>query len=322
MTRSTRIPLNTLGIGFGLSGLAGTWTAAASALGAPPLAGEALWAVAALAWAATLIRYGLGVRSPRDLAADLRHPVLGPFAALAPATGSLLAAHLAAYAPAAGAALVWVMLAVAAAFGAWFVAALLTAPRQAATLHGGHLLPTVAASLIAAQSLAVIGQRGAAVALLGAGVLFWLLIGAVLLARFVTGPELPAPLLPTLAIFSAPPAVAGNAWWAIAGARPGAAHEVLAGLMVALLLPHLFLLRRYARLPFALGFWAFTFTTAASATYGVRLLTSAAAPVATAGAWALVAVATAVIGGIGARSLALLLPARRPHGEVAPLKAA
>ncbi|GGQ10384.1 C4-dicarboxylate transporter [Streptosporangium pseudovulgare] len=309
----TRLPLNTLGIGFGLSGLAGTWTAAGAALGAPAAAGETLWVAAAALWAGTLVRYGAGVSRLRDVAEDLRHPVLGPFAALAPATGSLLAAHLSAFLPALGAALVWTMLAATTAFGAWFLASMLTVPRESATLHGGHLLPTVAASLISAQSLAIIGHREAATALFAAGILFWLLVGAVLLARFTTGPALPGPLMPTLAIFSAPPAVAGNAWWAIAGPQHGTVHDVLLGTLAALLLPHLFLVRRYAHLPFVPGFWAFTFTTAASATYGVRLLTLTPSPLRTAIAWLVVALATGVIGGIAVRSLALVRLPRR-HG--------
>lgn len=298
-----RLPLNAFGIAFGLTGLAGTWTAANASLGAPTAPGEALWLVAATTWAATLVRYASAVRHAGDAAQDLRHPVLGPFAALVPATGSLLAAHLAQHLPTAGTALVWAMFAATAAFGAWFLASLLTTPRPAAAVHGGYLLPTVAASLITAQSLAMTGHPATATALFGVGVLFWLLIGTGLLVRFAAGTELPATLLPTLAIFSAPPAVAGNAWWAIAGPHPGVVHDVLLGAMVALLLPHAFLVRRYLRLPFALGFWAFTFTTAASATYAVRLLTLSPSPLRTALAWVAVAAATGVIGAIAARSL-------------------
>jgi len=47
----------------------------------------------------------------------------------------------------------------------------------------GSLLPAVAASLLTAQSLATIGQPTLAVGFFAAGILFWLLIGAVLLAR-------------------------------------------------------------------------------------------------------------------------------------------
>ncbi|GAA5150923.1 MULTISPECIES: C4-dicarboxylate transporter [Amycolatopsis] len=307
MTQS-RLPLNTLGIAFGLSGLAGTWTTAAAALGAPHAIGELLWLVAAVAWFTLLARYATGISHPRDVAEDLRHPALGPFAALAPATGSLLAAHLATFLPTTGAVLVWLLFAVSTAFGAWFVAGLLTVQRPLGTLHGGYLLPTVAASLLSAQSLATIGQRHVALVVFAAGILFWLLIGAVLLARFATGPELPAPLLPTLAIFSAPPAVAGNAWWAIDGPHAGVVHDVLLGTMVVLLLPHLFLLRRYARLPFAIGFWAFTFTAAASATYGIRLLTLTPSAPHTTLAWLVLAAGTGLVGSIAIRSLGLLHP--------------
>ena len=47
----------------------------------------------------------------------------------------------------------------------------------------GSLLPAVAASLLTAQSLATIGQPTLAVGFFAAGILFWLLIGAVLLVR-------------------------------------------------------------------------------------------------------------------------------------------
>ncbi|WP_030658051.1 MULTISPECIES: C4-dicarboxylate transporter [Streptomyces] len=304
-----RLPFNTFGIAFGLSGLAGAWTATAG-LGAPEGISDVLWVVAALAWIVTIVRYAAAGTRPRDVVADLRHPVLSPFAALVPVTGSLLSARLSVWLPTAGEVLMWSAFAVSAAFGGWFIAGMLVRPRDPGTLHGGYLLPTVAASLITSQSLATIGHPGAAKALFGAGILFWVLIGAMLLSRFTTGPEMPRPLLPTLAIFSAPPAVAGNAWWVITEGRPGTVHELLLGTMAALLLPHLFLIRAYVRLPFALGFWALTFTTAASATYGVRLLSLTGAPWRTPLSWVVVGVATAVIGAVAVRSLALV-PFRR-----------
>ncbi len=305
-----RLPLNTFGIAFGLSGLAGTWTAATTQLGAPRAAGEALWALAAVVWLATAARYALRLRSWCDLGEDLRHPVLGPFAALVPTTASLLAAHLAGVAPLRVVATVGVDVAAAAAlaFLAWFVADLLSRPRDPSALHGGYLLPSVAASLVAAQSLATVGQRTAAVAALGVGLLFWVLVGAALLARLATGPQVPGGLLPTLAIFSAPPAVAGNAWWAVNGAATPVVHQLLLGTLVALLAPQAFLARRYLRQPFALGFWALTFTTAASATYALRLASQAPSAATAVVGWLLVAAATAVVGAVGVRSLALLRP--------------
>ncbi|MFQ6144453.1 C4-dicarboxylate transporter [Streptomyces seoulensis] len=316
-----RLPLNTFGIAFGLSGLAGTWTAAGE-LGAPETVANVLWLVAAIAWIVTLVRYAAAGLRLHDLAEDLRHPVLGPFAALVPAAGSLLSARLSVWFPTTGEALVWFMLALSAVFGGWFIARMLTVPRDPATLHGGHLLPTVAASLISAQSLATLGHVGTAKVLFASGILFWILIGGMLLTRFTTGPEIPRPLLPTLAIFSAPPAVAGNAWWAISGGRQGTVHEILLGTMAALLLPHLFLVRDYLRLPFALGFWALTFTTAASATYGIRLLSHTGASWSTPLSWVVVAAATLLIGAVAVRSLALVpfhrLHSRKARGRTAP----
>ncbi|MFJ2979341.1 MFS transporter [Curtobacterium sp. NPDC087082] len=306
-THHPRLPLNTFGIAFGTAGLAGTWTAAGSLLGAPTAIGEVLWAAAAIAWAVTIVRYLHRPGGLRAIGADLRHPVLGPFAALVPAVGSLLAAHLATWAPVAGAVGVWTMLALTTAFGAWFVTDLLTSPREAASLHGGYLLPTVAGSLLSAQSLAVIGHPDLAMGYFATGVLFWLLVGAVLIARFATGPAVPPPLLPTLAILSAPPAVAGNAWWTMTGGAGSVVDTALAGTMVAFLLPHAFLVRRYVRSGFAIGFWAMTFTTAASATYAVRLLSTAGlGTLGTVLAWVVVAVATGIVGSIAVRSLGLL----------------
>ncbi|MEU6347507.1 C4-dicarboxylate transporter [Streptomyces sp. NPDC046977] len=304
-----RLPLNTFGVPFGLSGLAGTWTAGIE-LGAPNTVGKVIWSAAAAAWALMLVRYVVAGLSPRAVAEDLRHPVLGPFAALVPATGSLMSARLSTWWPTLGNGLVWVMLALSVGFGGWFIARLLTVPRDSATLHGGHLLPTVAASFISAQSLATIGHPGVAKALFATGIVFWFLIGALSLGRFTTGPAIPQPLLPTLAIFSAPPAVAGNAWWAIAGGRSDTVHEFLLGAMTTMLLPQLFLIRTYLRLPFALGFWALTFTTAASATYGIRLLSLTTAPWRTPLGWAVLGAATAVIGAVAVRSLPLLLAPR------------
>jgi tellurite resistance protein len=302
-----KLALNTFGIAFGTAGLAGTWTAAGADLHAPAAIGEVLWVAAALLWIGTIVRYvrrAGGVRGIRD---DLRHPVFGPFAALVPAVASLLSAHLATWLPTAGAVGVWVAAAVSTAFGAWFVASLVTVPREAGTLHGGYLLPTVAASLLTAQSFAVIGEHTLAAGFFAAGILFWVLIGAVLISRLTTGPALPAPLFPTVAILSAPPAVAGNAWWTITGGAPSTVQVALVGTMVAFLLPHLFLVRRYLRTGFAVGFWAMTFTAAASATYGVRVLS--AGDLGTTGvvlAWVVVALATGLVGVIAIRSVGLL----------------
>ncbi|GAA2228983.1 hypothetical protein N1031_05990 [Herbiconiux moechotypicola] len=307
-TARVRPPLNSFGISFGLSGLAGTWSEAARSLASPQVVAEALWVLAIAAWLVTVVLILNRAPSWRALADDVRHPVLGPFTALVPLPPMIWGAHLAATDPVVGTILVWLGATASAVFGAWFVAQLLAVPRGLAAVHGGYFLPAVAASLLSAQSLAVIRQDGLALPLFGVGVLFWALVGGAVLARLMAGPELPGGLLPTLGIFSAPPAVAGNAWWVMTGGDTGAVGMLLAGSMVAVLAPHLFLLRRYLRLEFVVGFWALTFTTAASATFGLRLLAaSSTSGWAMPAGWAVLGIATAVIALIAAFTVRLWL---------------
>ncbi len=303
-----RTPLNLLGVGFGLSGLAGTWTTAAAAGLAPALVGDVLWVAAATAWAVTLVRVATGPGGSRALTADLRHPVLGPFAALAPTVGMLLGARLALEAGATGSTgrvLVAAFAVAAAAFAMWFLADLLLGDHRVESLHGGYLLPTTAAALVAGQSLGTAGRDAAGHAAWGVGLLSWALVGAVLLGRLAVGPALPPALLPTLAIFSAPPAVAGNAWFVLNDGTTGAVQEALLGTYVLLIGVQVALLPRYRRLPFAHGWWAFTFTTAASGTYAVHWLVAQQPGGWRAWSWLAVGLVTVVVGGIAAASARL-----------------
>lgn len=311
-----RIPLNSFGIAFGLSGLAGTWTEAARSIASPQSISEVLWGVALLAWMVTVVLYVSRVKHWANVAEDLKHPVLGPFAALVPIPPMLWGAHLLPSVPLLAVTLVWVCAAVSAVFGVWFISQLLTVSRGFGVVHSGYFLPTVAASLISGQCLATIGQDGLAMGALGAGLLFWVLIGGAVLARLMAGPDFLPALLPTLGIFSAPPAVAGNAWWVISAGEGEMVNALLAGMMVAVVAPHAFLLRRYSEIPFALGFWAFTFTAAASGTFALRLLSQVSGTLPFLGGWVVLLVATAIISYVAGRSLALLFAGRRTREKM------
>lgn len=297
------VPLNFFGMSFGLSGLAGSWSEAARALGAPALIAEVAWAIAAAVWIGTIAVYVTRLGTLRRFTDDLQHPVLGPFAALIPLPGMLLGAHLSTTWPLLGEILVWVMFVLSGLFGTWFISQLVVAPKGFAAMHGGFLLPTVAAGLVSAQTLATIGADQVAVAALGVGLLFWVLIGGAFVARLISGPEFPGGLLPTFAIFAAPPAVAGNAWWVLSGGEMGFVGALLAGTMVALVVPNLFLLPRYFAQPYTPGFWAFTFTAAASATFAVRLLSSGHNLLSDAAAWLIIGSATVLVGAIAVRTV-------------------
>ena len=272
-TPAVRIPLNTLAIGFGLSGLAGVWTVGTAALALPIGIGLALWALAAASWLGLIVAHtARGARATETLREQLRNPVQGPIAALAPIVGMLLAGSLHSYLPAASTVLVACFIAIAALFAAWLISTWMTGALPVESIHGGYFLPTVAGGFIAATTAAEVGLTPIAMGAFGVGAFFWAVMSAIILARLMFRPALPDQLLPTLAIFVAPPAVAGTAWFLIDPVA-GPIEYGLAALTALMLLVQLALLPRYLKLRFSLGFWSFTFPFAAVGAYGIQWLT-------------------------------------------------
>ena len=84
---------------------------------------------------------------------------------------------------------------------------------------------------------------------------------------------------------------------------------MLLGTFVVLILVQVMMLGTYARLPFHLGFWAFTFTAASSGTYAVHWLALWGGAGYRLWAWLAVVIVTVLIGGIAVRSVGALLRA-------------
>jgi tellurite resistance protein len=263
-----RVPLNFFGMPFGLAGLGVTWVTMADYGRVPSLVGDILLAAAAAAWLIVLtgyLRYVLSVRSA--LVRDLLDPVAAPFASLALITPMLLAADgLYPHAPGAGRVLLDVFLVLTVLLGSWFTGQWIYGPVQLDAFHPGYFLPTVAGGLIASAGAADVGQRRLAEVMLGLGIICWLLLGSIILARLLFRPLPPAPLLPTLAIEVAPAAVASVAYFALNRSRIDTVAAFLGGYGLLMALAQVRLLPAYARLPFMPSTWAFTFSWAAVAT--------------------------------------------------------
>lgn len=95
-----------------------------------------------------------------------------------------------------------------------------------------------------------------------AGMIFWIVLLALVFNRLIFHDPLPGRLQPTLVILIAPPAVAYIAWVKMTGGGDAFAHILLSlgyvfAALVATQLP------RILRLPFALSFWALSFPVAA-----------------------------------------------------------
>jgi tellurite resistance protein len=246
--------------------------------------------------------------------ADVNHPVLGVFAALIPASGLLLGARLAYYAPTAGKVVVLIMVALTAVFAAFFVHRLMLGGLELDQLHPAYLLPTVAITFIAGQSLAAVGLRELGFASFGVGVLLWLVIGAAVTVRLATRPSMPDSLIPTIAIYAAPPAVGGNAYFALTG-RPDVFQHAWLGTFILFVLVQLALIPTIAKLSFALTFWTMTFTTAAAGTYGIHWVTASGTALGDLWTIAILAVVTLWIGWIAVRSVLLVAAERGKHAE-------
>jgi tellurite resistance protein len=274
MTTPRTIPLNLLGVPFGLAGLGEAW-ATLSGLGqAPAVVGEIVLLLSAGCWLAVLTAYVLSIlRRPLPWSAfcgNLLDPGAAPFASLAVITPMLLASlGLFPHAATVGRVLTDVFVVLTVLLGAWFAGQWIYGSLDLDRFHPGYFLPTVAGGLIGSGAAATVGQQGLAEVLFGLGVICWIVLGSVILGRLFFRPMLPPPLQPTLAIEVAPAAVASLAWFAMHGPHIDAVVALLGGYGLLMVLAQLRLLPAFRRLPFMPSTWAFTFSWAAVATAGL-----------------------------------------------------
>ena len=315
-----RVPPNLFGIALGIAGLAQAWHAAVPILGTVQAVPGALDILAAALW---LVLAGAYLaQGPRIILADLRDPVLSPFVSSSALTAMLLAAALAQDAPAAGRVLVIVFLAVTIAIGGRLTGQWMTGGIDPDSVHPGYLLPTAAGGLIGANAAAQVHLHALAEASFGIGVICWIMLGSVILNRLFTRPELPSALVPTIAIELGIPAVAGLAYFAVAGRTVGFVACVLGGYTVLMALVQVRLIPVYRRLPVTPGSWAFTFAYAAAAADALVWLAITKPPAAADYAIAVITLLTAFASWIAFRTVALavrgqLFPAWPPADRCA-----
>lgn len=302
-----RMPLGAFGIPFGLSGLAGCWLEAARLGLAPAAVGDAVLAIGALAWLIVTTVYLRRMSGWAGLRADLLDPAGAPFAALALIVPMLVVEDgVLPRAPRAGRLALDLFAGLTVLLAVWLTFRWARGRVPLAGFHPGYLLPPVAGCLIAAAGTAEAGQRAAAEVLLALGAVSWLVLAPVLAVRQFTRPRIPEALLPTVAIEVAPAAVASIACFALDGSRLNPAEAVLAGAGLLIALAQVRLARAYLRLRFSVATWAFTFGWAAAGTVTLHWL-GGLRPAGYAGyAYLVLAAITALVGGIGLRTLAAI----------------
>jgi tellurite resistance protein len=303
-----RIPPGFFGIPFGIAGLADVWNAARPILGIPQSVPNTLFIVAAVIWAVVLLAY-FAQGLPRIIA-DARDQILAPLLSLAVITPMLISSALADYALTAAKVLVSIFLALTVLYGGWLTGQWITRAVDQDAAYPGFFLPTVAGGLVASFAASRVGMAEIAQGMFGIGIFCWLLLGSLLLNRLFFRPGLPAPLVPTLAIELAPPAVAGIAYFAMNHGVPDAVATALGGYTVLMALVQLRLIPVYAKLRFSAALWSFTFAYAAGFTDGMLWISAKNPPGAT--AWTAIGLGliTAFIGAIFVGSVLALMRGR------------
>jgi tellurite resistance protein len=303
-SRLAHLPIALFAAPMGLGGAGLAWREAALGLGAPALPGETLLALAILVHAALLLLHlGRALRHPAALAADLMHPIRAAFAGAVSIGFMIEATALLPYLPGLAEVLWLIGIAWHLGVGCWLVRRLLQSPGDTVVLSPPLMIPLVG-HVIAPIAGVPLGHAALSWALFGIGTMLWLMLQPLILHRVVAGPPMPGPLRPTLGIFLAPPAVAALALLALQHA-PGPAVLACYGgaaLVAAVLLS---LAPGFARLPFAVSWWAWTFPSAAFATATAALARHGVMPAAP--AWLALLLCTAILGLVAWRSWRALL---------------
>ncbi|MFF0143197.1 TDT family transporter [Streptomyces sp. NPDC005227] len=301
-TSPYRLVPNLYGISFGVAGLAQAWTLAHATISAPAWIGNTLWICAAALWVLTSVKYVGNAHKQGRLHTELADATSGPFVSLAAIMPMLLGVALEPYSPAAGKSVYIVGLVSTVVVGGWLTGAWIRSDTKLAQWHPGYFLPTVGGGLLAAGGSAALGWSRLSQIMFGYGLICWLVLGSILLARLFTQAPLPTPLVPTIAIELAPPVVAGNAWFTMTGGRIDIVVTAFAGYAILMGLVQISMFSTYRKVPFGPGYWAFAFSYAAGVTNALHWVSaenvSGVKPI----SYAILALATCALVALSART--------------------
>ena len=142
------------------------------------------------------------------------------------------------------------------------VAMLTTASLPVASVTPALYIPPVAGGLVGAMALSTLGYPGWAALLFGMGLASWGLLEVRVLNRLFEG-VMPEPLRPTIGVEMAPPAVATLAAAVIWPTLPGDVLIIGLGLSSGPIVAVMARYKWWSKVPFAIGFWSFSFPLAA-----------------------------------------------------------
>lgn len=267
------LPISAFAMVMGLSGLTLVWAKVAQFGWLEPFAAQAAFGLGVFSGGVflVLLAFYLGkwLRQPGLVKQEWSHPVGSAFFAAIPVSFALLATvALGVFGPIALP--LWIIGAV---LQALVLLLILNAWVHRETLKPAHINPVWFIPAVANVLIPLAGVRLGLIEVswwfFGVGVMFWGVLLTLVLARLIlVQPFLPDRLVPALCIFLAPPAVGFLSWVLLTGQYPDGpgldpVGHLLFGLSLFFALFLVIQVPRFARLPFFISWWAFSFPVAA-----------------------------------------------------------
>jgi tellurite resistance protein len=267
-SRLEHFPVPLFAAVMGIGGLSLAWRRAALVYDEiPAWIGDAVFWIALALFLLLVVAYtAKWLRHPAAAWAEARHPIRMAFVPTITIATLIIATAGQDLIPDVASALWWIggvghLLLTVVVMSAWFNRADIGLTQ----MTPAWFIPIVG-NVITPLAAPAIGSMEFAWIAFGVGIVFWLALLPLLLFRLLLHADpLPPRLLPSLAIFVAPPAVSLLAWGTLNGQMDGPVGRLLYGAtlaFVALVAAQFSALRR---VPFAVSYWAYTFPAAAAA---------------------------------------------------------
>ena len=279
-------PVSAFAMVMGLSGLSLSWTkfAHATQLNYAQNLAQVFGLLAATVFLVLIL--GLLrklVQSPEKLLEEWNHPVKSSFFGAISVGICLLAAVAYPYSEQL-AQIVWI---VGATFHLFAMLAVLNAWVHRENLQAAHACPVwfipAVGNVVVPLAGVKLGYIEVSWMFYSVGLIFWLVLLSLVMYRLMfVQPPLPDRLKPTIAIFLAPPTVAFSSWIALTGLTSGQALDPFGHILMGIAFFFTFFLitqfGRFAKLPFFMSWWAYSFPSAALtvATFNYALFVPAA----------------------------------------------
>lgn len=303
--RLAHFPVTLFASVMGIGGLSLAWRRAHRVYDVPGWIAEGLFWIGLGVFAVVAALYAAkAVRHPEAVRAELRHPIRMTFVPTITISLLVLATAGQDLLPTLAEALWWVgavghLALTVVVISAWFVRSDIGLDQ----ITPAWFIPVVG-NVITPLAARELGDLDLAWFSFGVGVVFWLALLPLLLFRLLLHSQpLPPKLMPTLAIFIAPPAVAMLAWQALTAEPDGPAVRILYAAMVMFVLLVAAQVPALRRLPFALPVWAYTFPLAAAAAAAIAMAGTRPGTTYDVVAVVLLGVASAVVLGVAGLTL-------------------